>query len=68
LTQITHEPHRRSEEFLSTAVPGPQSGDQIKDELRRQLLLVAGFKPEEIERMNLLGWGTSRFRHSSVKG
>lgn len=42
------EAYRRSEEFLSTAAPEASSENKIKDELRRQLLLVAGFKPEEV--------------------
>lgn len=43
--------YRRSMEFLQTIPTGSER--KIRDEFRRQLLLVAGFSSEEVEKMDL---------------
>lgn len=44
-------------------VLGEQAGEErVREEFRRQLLLVAGFKPEEISKMDLLSIGDEEFQ------
>jgi integrase len=53
--------YRRSHEFLATTHEGP-SEDKIKEEFKKQLLLVAGFRPEEIAKMDLLNIQDDEFQ------
>jgi Cu/Zn superoxide dismutase len=46
------EAYQRCQSFISTE-KGGVSAESVKDELKKQLLLVAGFKDEEISKMNL---------------
>ena len=46
------EAYQRCQPFLSTEKTGT-TGENVKDELRRQLLLVAGFKDEGIGKIDL---------------
>jgi len=54
--------YRRSQDFLQTTKAETASEDKIKEEFRKQLLLVAGFKQEEIDRMNVLGMKDEEFQ------
>jgi len=58
------QPYQRSQEFLSTATAEAPGEDQIKREFKSQLLLVAGFKPEELEKMDVLGMGDDEFQET----
>jgi hypothetical protein len=44
--------YRRSQEYLQTGRSESDSEERLRDSFRKQLLLVAGFTPEEIERMD----------------
>jgi integrase len=44
--------YKRCEELLQTS-KGEASSEKIKETFKEQLLLVAGFKPEEVEKMDL---------------
>jgi len=59
--------YQRSQEFLSTATAEAPGEDQIKREFKNQLLLVAGFKPDEIEKMDVLGMGDDEFQETIRK-
>jgi hypothetical protein len=43
----------RSQEYLQTIRPELPSEEKLKNEFRKQLLLTAGFKPEEVDMMDL---------------
>jgi hypothetical protein len=45
--------YRRSQEYLETGRSGSDSEERLRDSFRRQMLLVAGFSPEEVEGMDL---------------
>ncbi len=45
--------YARSEEFLQTSEKAQTSEDKIKESIRKQLLLVAGLSPQEVEKMDL---------------
>jgi hypothetical protein len=47
------EAYRRSQEYLQTGRSESDSEERLRDSFRKQLLLVAGFKPEEVEEMDL---------------
>ena len=47
------EAYRRSQEYLQTSRSESDSEERLRDSFRKQLLLVAGFKPEEVEEMDL---------------
>jgi len=47
------EAYRRSQEYLQTGKSESDSEERLRDSFRKQLLLVAGFKPEEIDEMDL---------------
>jgi integrase len=47
------EAYRRSQEYLQTGRSGSDSEERLRDSFRKQLLAVAGFKPEEVEGMDL---------------
>jgi hypothetical protein len=47
------EAYRRSQEYLQTGRSESDSEERLRDSFRRQLLLVAGFKAEEIDEMDL---------------
>jgi hypothetical protein len=47
------EAYRRGQEYLQTGRSESDSEERLRDSFRRQLLLVAGFKPEEVEEMDL---------------
>ena len=46
--------YRRSEEFLQTVEVEGTREEKVREEFRKQLLLVAGFKQDEIEKMDSL--------------
>ncbi|MEM0265276.1 MAG: hypothetical protein QXP13_04740 [Candidatus Methanomethylicia archaeon] len=56
-----HKAYRRSQEYLQTTVC-EVSRESIAEKLRRQLLLVAGFTPEEINKLNLEGLSDEEFQ------
>jgi hypothetical protein len=56
--------YQRSQEFLSTAAAEAPGEDQIRREFKSQLLLVAGFKPDEVEKMDVLGMGDDEFQET----
>jgi hypothetical protein len=47
------EAYRRSQEYLQTGRSESDSEERLRDSFRKQLLAVAGLKPEEIEGMDL---------------
>jgi hypothetical protein len=47
------EAYRRSQEYLQTGRSESDSEERLRDSFRKQLLLVAGFKPEEVDEMDL---------------
>ncbi len=53
--------YQRSQEYLQTAAPEVTSGG-VREEFKKQLLLVAGFKPEEVEKMDVRGMGDEEFQ------
>ncbi|GAG53693.1 unnamed protein product, partial [marine sediment metagenome] len=54
--------YQRSQEYLQTAAPETPSGEKIMEGFKKQLLLVAGFKPDEVEKMDVLGMGDEEFQ------
>jgi hypothetical protein len=54
--------YQRSQDYLQTAAPEATSSERIKEEFKKQLLLVAGFKPEEVGKMDVLGMGDDEFQ------
>jgi hypothetical protein len=46
--------YARSEEFLQTKVKEETSEEKLRDSFRKQLLLVAGFSQEELDKMDVL--------------
>jgi len=61
------EAYRRSQEYIQTSRPGTPSEDKIKEEFKRQLLLVAGYKKEDTEKMDVLGMGDDEFQETIRK-
>ncbi len=55
------EAYRRSQEYLQT-MKAEASSERIREEFKRQLLLVAGFKPDEIERIDLSSMDDESFQ------
>jgi hypothetical protein len=47
------EAYRRSQEFLQTKKKEETSEERLRDSFRKQLLLVAGFSQEEVDKMDL---------------
>ncbi|MEM3733275.1 MAG: site-specific integrase, partial [Candidatus Bathyarchaeia archaeon] len=56
------EAYRRSQEYLQTTRAEASSEEKVKESFRKQLLLVAGFKKEEIEKMDLLSLSDEEFQ------
>jgi hypothetical protein len=56
------EAYRRSQEFLQTAEVERTSEEKLKEEFRKQLLLVAGFKQEEVEKMDVMSKSDEEFQ------
>jgi len=54
--------YQRSQEYLQTAAPEATSPDKIREEFKKQLLLVAGFKPDEVGKMDVLSMGDDEFQ------
>lgn len=52
LVEDMRESFRRCQDYLQTMKPETQMGDMMR-EFRKQLLAVAGYKPSEIEKMDL---------------
>ncbi|MBC7130710.1 hypothetical protein H5T51_05785 [Candidatus Bathyarchaeota archaeon] len=55
------EAYRRSQEYLQTVVT-EVSKENIAEELKRHLLLVAGFTPEEISKLDLKSLSDEEFQ------
>jgi len=55
------EAYRRSQEFLQTIKP-ETSRESLIEEFRRQLLLVAGFTSEEIDKIDVSGLSDEEFQ------
>jgi hypothetical protein len=47
------EAYRKSQQYLQTIKAEKASEEEIRQAFRKQLLLVAGFKPDEINNMDL---------------
>ena len=47
------EAYRRSQEYLQTTKVESASEERIRDAFRRQLLLIAGFRQDEVDKMDL---------------
>jgi hypothetical protein len=56
------EAYRRSQEFLQTTESRVTSEERLKEALQKQLLLVAGFKEDEVEKMDLANIGGEEFQ------
>jgi len=56
------EAYRRSQEYLQTTVSETASEERLKEAFKKQLLLVAGFKDEEIERIDLANISDDEFQ------
>ncbi|MBS7656281.1 site-specific integrase [Candidatus Bathyarchaeota archaeon] len=56
------EAYKRSQEYLQTTRVEATSEEKVKESFRKQLLLVAGFKKEEIEKMDLLSLSDEEFQ------
>ncbi len=54
--------YRKSQDYLQTTKPDVPSEEGLREEFKKQLLLVAGFKPEEVEKMDVLGMGDDEFQ------
>jgi hypothetical protein len=59
--QDMREAYQRCQQFISTEKAGSPA-ESVKDELKKQLLLVAGFKQEEVEKLDLTGVGDEDFQ------
>ena len=55
------EAYRRSQEYLQTIKP-ETSRENLIEEFRRQLLLVAGFSPEEIDKIDVSSLSDGEFQ------
>jgi len=55
------EAYRRSQEYLQT-IKSETSRENLIEEFRKQLLLVAGFTPEEIEKIDLTSLSDEKFQ------
>ena len=55
------EAYRRSQEYLQTIKP-ETNRESLIEEFRKQLLLVAGFPPEEIDQIDLTGLSDEEFQ------
>ena len=56
------EAYQRSQKFLETTTPEGPNENKIREEFKKQLLLVAGFKPEDVGKMDLLNMGDDEFQ------
>jgi hypothetical protein len=56
------EAYSRSQEFLQTVEADGTRERKIREEFRKQLLLVAGFKQEDIEKMDVMGKSDEEFQ------
>jgi len=56
------EAYRRSQEYLQTTTSETTSEERLKEAFKKQLLLVAGFKGDEIEKMNLANMSDEEFQ------
>jgi len=55
--------YRRSQEYLQTTTSETTSEERLKEAFKKQLLLVAGFKGDEIEKMNLANVSDEEFQN-----
>ena len=56
------EAYRRSQEFLQTVEAEGSREEKVREEFRKQLLLVAGFKQDEIEKMDAMSKSDEEFQ------
>ncbi|MEM3488929.1 MAG: site-specific integrase [Nitrososphaerota archaeon] len=56
------EAYRRSQEYLQTTKIEATSEEKMKEAFRKQLLLVAGFRQEEIDKMDILLMSDGEFQ------
>jgi hypothetical protein len=57
------EAYRRSQEYLQTTVSEATSEERLREALQKQLLLVAGFKVDEVEKMDLANMNDEEFQN-----
>jgi len=57
-----HQAYKRSQDFLQTGVSETASEERIKEAFKKQLLLVAGFKEEEMEDIDLANMSDEEFQ------
>lgn len=57
------ESYRRSQDYLQTTKPETPSEEKLREAFKKQLLLVAGFKEEEIAKMDLAGMSDEEFQN-----
>jgi hypothetical protein len=62
IVEDMREAYRRSQEFLQTIEAEGTREEKVREEFRKQLLLVAGFKQEEIERMDMISKSDEEFQ------
>lgn len=56
--------YKRSQEYLQTAKTAETSEEKLRQAFRKQLLLVAGFKQEEIDKMDLSSIDDDKFQET----
>ena len=56
------EAYRKPQAFFQTVEAGGTREEKVREEFRKQLLLVAGFKQEEIERMDMISKSDEEFQ------
>jgi hypothetical protein len=56
------EAYRRSQEFLQTVEAEGTRKEKVREEFRKQLLLVAGFKQDETEKMDVMSKSDDEFQ------
>lgn len=61
------EAYERSQEFLQTTRTAETSQEKLAQAFRKQLLLVAGFKQDEIEKMDLASLDDEKFQETVRK-
>jgi hypothetical protein len=59
--------YKRSQEFLQTARTAETSEEKLAEAFREQLLLVAGFKQDEVDKMDLTSLDDEKFQETVKK-
>lgn len=57
--------YKKCESLIQTAGPKPLGGDKLKRSLREHLLLMVGYKKEDIEKMDLAGMSDEELQQAA---